>query len=115
LAKNSQEAYRWAVEDFIRWYESKPGRPPPSKALVQDYRAFLVEQLKVAPSSVNVRLAAIHKLESEAADNGLPRSEPGVGNWPDSDLSVILDSRAESAYRLRAHGKALRSRDAYPT
>ena len=40
------------------------------KALVQRYRAFL-EEKGLAPSSINVRLAALRKLAMEAADNGL--------------------------------------------
>ena len=41
-----------------------------AKALIQRYRAFL-EEKGLAPSSINVRLAALRKLATEAADNGL--------------------------------------------
>ena len=63
--------------------------------MVQQYRAAL-EQKGLAPSSINLRLAAIRKLASEAADNGLLGAEQAsaiarvkgarrrgvrVGNW----------------------------------
>jgi len=67
---HSRRAYERAIEDFMAWYEARPGRPPLSKALVQEYRVGL-EQAKFAPSTINIRLAAIRKLATEAADNGL--------------------------------------------
>jgi len=35
-SEHSRRAYRRALEDFIAWYQAQPGRPPLSKALVQD-------------------------------------------------------------------------------
>jgi integrase len=67
---HSRRAYERAIEDFMAWYEARPGRPPLSKALVQDYRVAL-EHAKLAPSTINIRLAVIRKLATEAADNGL--------------------------------------------
>jgi site-specific recombinase XerD len=67
---HSRRAYTRAVEDFIRWWEAKPDRPALSKALVQEYRGLLAES-GMASSTINVRLAALRKLASEAADNGL--------------------------------------------
>ena len=75
---HSRRAYSRAVKDFIAWYASKPGRPPLSKALVQEYRAAL-ERANLAPSTINVRLAAIRKLATEAADNGLLAPELAAG------------------------------------
>src|SRR5437879_10565852 len=40
-SEHSRRAYRRALEDFIAWYQAQPGRPPLSKALVQDYRKTL--------------------------------------------------------------------------
>ncbi|WP_216326594.1 tyrosine-type recombinase/integrase [Deinococcus aestuarii] len=65
----TKKAYRRALTDFLAWWEEQ-GRPPLSKAVVGRYVAGLVES-GLAPSSVNVRLAAIRKLVREAADNGL--------------------------------------------
>jgi site-specific recombinase XerD len=67
---HSRRAYERAIEDFMAWYQERPGRPPLSKALVQDYRVAL-EHAKLAPSTINIRLAVIRKLSTEAADNGL--------------------------------------------
>jgi site-specific recombinase XerD len=94
-SEHSQRAYRRAIEKFIAWYQALPGRPPLSKALVQQYRAVLTEA-KLAPSTINVQLSAIRKLAAEAADNRLLDADlaagvakvkgvknPGVraGNW----------------------------------
>ena len=66
---HSRRAYAKALDDFLSWYLKVP-RGPLSKALVQNYRAEL-DRLGLASSTINVRLAAIRKLASEAADNGL--------------------------------------------
>jgi len=74
-SEHSQRAYRRSVEDFIASYQAQPGRPPLSKALVQEYRKTLTAA-KLAPSTINVRLSAIRKLAAEAADNRL--LDPGL-------------------------------------
>lgn len=66
---HSRRAYARALDDFLSWYFDKP-RGLLSKAVVQAYRAEL-DRLGLASSTINVRLAAIRKLASEAADNGL--------------------------------------------
>jgi site-specific recombinase XerD len=43
---------------------------PFSKKVVQEYQAEL-QRRGLSPSSINVQLAALRKLASEAADNGL--------------------------------------------
>jgi hypothetical protein len=50
---------------------------PFGKALVQRYRSWL-EEKGLAPSSINVQLAALRKLATEAADNGL--HDPAVAS-----------------------------------
>jgi hypothetical protein len=62
---------------LFAWYRAE-SRPPFSKAVVQQYRAHLEAQ-NLAPSTINVRLAAVRKLGSEAADNGLLVPELAVG------------------------------------
>jgi integrase/recombinase XerD len=74
---HSKRAYHKALSDFLNWWVALPVRPPLSKALVQDYTGVLRQRL--APSSINVRLAAIRKLASEAADNGLLAPELAAG------------------------------------
>jgi site-specific recombinase XerD len=68
-SRHSKRSYSRAVEDFVVWYMSAP-RAPLSKAAVQEYRATL-DTAGLSASSINVRLAAIRKLATEAADNGL--------------------------------------------
>jgi site-specific recombinase XerD len=67
---HSRRAYGRALDEFLAWSEGGPF----TRALVQQYRATL-EQKGLAPSSINLRLAAIRKLASEAADNGLLAAE----------------------------------------
>jgi integrase len=66
---HSRRAYGKAIDDFLAWYAAAP-RGPFSKALLQEYRSQL-ETRGLAPSTINVRLAALRKLAAEAADNGL--------------------------------------------
>ncbi len=74
---HSRRAYGFALDDFFAWYRAER-RPPFSKAVVQEYRADLEGQ-ELAPSTINVRLAAVRKLAAEAADNGLLALELAAG------------------------------------
>ena len=67
---HSKRAYARALEDFAQWAKKAGQGTAFGKALIQRYRAFL-EEKGLAPSSINVRLAALRKLAMEAADNGL--------------------------------------------
>ena len=51
---------------------------PFSRAVVQQYRAALELEHR-SPSTINVQLAALRKLASEAADNGLLAPELAAG------------------------------------
>jgi len=68
-SQHSRRAYGKALADFLQWHSSQ-GRPALSKALVQAYKVKL-EADKLAPSTINLRLAAIRKLAAEASDNAL--------------------------------------------
>jgi site-specific recombinase XerD len=68
-SRHSKRAYARALEDFLTWYAAEE-RPPLSRAVVQQYRSRL-EASGLSPASVNLRLSAIRKLASEAAENGL--------------------------------------------
>ena len=73
----SKALYGHAVDDFLGWYTAtRPG--PLSKAVVNAWRVEL-ERRGLAASSINVRLAAIRKLASEATDNGLLAPEVAAG------------------------------------
>jgi hypothetical protein len=68
-AASSQESYAHAIDEFIGWYCSEP-RLAFNRTVVLRYR-FYLEQKNLAPSTINVRLAAVRRLAHEAADTGL--------------------------------------------
>lgn len=68
-SEHSRRAYENALAGFLAWH-AEQGCPPLNKALVQAYKAHLQAQ-GLAPSTVNLRLCAVHKLATEAADNAL--------------------------------------------
>jgi hypothetical protein len=70
-AASSQESYGHAIDEFIGWYCSEP-RLAFNRTVVLRYRFFL-EQKNLAPSTINVRLAAVRRLAYEASDTGLRR------------------------------------------
>src|SRR5437879_13359336 len=102
-AASSQESYGHAIDEFIGWYCSEP-RLAFNRSVVLRYRFFL-EQKNLAPSTINVRLAAVRRLAHEAADTGLlsPELAAGIGrvkgakrlgvrigNWMTVDQSKTL-------------------------
>ncbi len=78
-AASSQESYGHAIDEFIGWYCSEP-RLAFNRSVVLRYRFFL-EKKNLAPSTLNVRLAAVRRLAFEAADTGLlsPELAAGIG------------------------------------
>src|SRR5437763_1267973 len=78
-AASSQESYGHAIDEFTGWYCSEP-RLAFNRSVVLRYRFFL-EQKNLAPSTINVRLAAVRRLAHEAADTGLlsPELAAGIG------------------------------------
>src|ERR1700688_3445617 len=99
-AASSQESYGHAIDEFIGWYCSEP-RLAFNRSVVLRYRFFL-EQKKLAPSTINVRLAAVRRLAYEASDTrllspDLPRGSRRfkrtkllgvrIGNWLTVDQS----------------------------
>jgi integrase len=114
-AASSQESYGHAIDEFTGWYCSEP-RLAFNRAVVLRDRFFL-EQKQLAPSTINVRLAAVRRLAYEAADAGLlsPELAAGirrvkgarrlgkrVGNWLTLDQArslVRLDPEGELALR----------------
>src|SRR2546423_14424585 len=102
-AASSQESYEHAIDEFIGWYCSEP-RLSFNRTVVLRYRFFL-EQKNLAPSTINVLLAAVRRLAYEAADTGLlsPELAAGIrrvkgakrlgariGNWLTVDQSKTL-------------------------
>src|SRR5437016_393090 len=102
-APSSQVSYGHAIDEFIGWYCSEP-RLSFNRVVVLRYRFFL-EQKNLAPSTINVRLAAVRRLAYEASDTGLlsPELAAGIrrvkgakrlgvriGNWLTVDQSRTL-------------------------
>src|SRR5258708_21425854 len=75
-AASSQESYGHAIDEFIGWYCSEP-RLAFNRTVVR-YRFFL-EQKNLAPSTINVRLAAVRRLAYEASDTGLLSPDLAAG------------------------------------
>ena len=76
-AASSQESYGHAIDEFIGWYCSEP-RLAFNRTVVLRYR-FSLEQKNLAPSTINVRLAAVRRLAYEASDCGLLSPELAAG------------------------------------
>jgi hypothetical protein len=65
----SKRLYALAINDFIAWYCSEP-RLAFGRTVVLRYR-YELEARRLAPATINLRLAAVRRLAYEAADNGL--------------------------------------------
>jgi len=76
-SSDSRRSYRFAIDDFVTWYCSEP-RLAFSKTVVLRYRLEL-EGRHLAPSTIDLRLAAVRRLTYEAADTGLLRPELAAG------------------------------------
>jgi site-specific recombinase XerD len=75
---HTKRAYRDALLGFFTWYQTSATQGF-SRATVQRYRCSL-EDRHLSPSAVKVRLAAVRRLASEMADQGLldPYSAAGI-------------------------------------
>src|ERR1700734_2645846 len=74
---NSRRSYEHAIRDFTDWYCSEP-RLAFNKTVVTRYRIAL-EQRRYAPSTINLRLAAVRRLAYEATDCGLLSPDLAAG------------------------------------
>jgi site-specific recombinase XerD len=74
---NSRRSYEHAIRDFIEWYCSEP-RLAFNKTVVTRDRIAL-EQRMYAPSTINLRLAAVRRLAYEASDCGLLSPDLAAG------------------------------------
>ena len=73
----SKRTYGAAIEDFITWYCSEP-RLAFGRTIVLRYRCEL-EARRLAPATINLRLAAVRRLAYEASDNGLLNPDLAAG------------------------------------
>ncbi len=74
---NSRRSYEHAIRDFVEWYCSEP-RLAFNKTVLTRYRIAL-EQRSYAPSTINLRLAAVRRLAYEASDCGLLSPDLAAG------------------------------------
>jgi integrase len=88
---HTKRVYRDAVVSFLSWYRDT-GESGFSKAAVHRYRCAL-EQRNLAPATIKLQLAAVRRLASEMADDGL--LDPVVA-------SAIKSVRGPSRRGLRA-------------
>jgi integrase len=73
----SKRTYGAAIEDFITWYCSEP-RLVLGRTVVLRYR-YELEARRLAPATINLRLAAVRRLAYEASDNGLLNPDLAAG------------------------------------
>jgi site-specific recombinase XerD len=112
-ALSSRRSYDHAIRDFTDWYCSEP-RLAFNRTVVTRYRIAL-EQRRYAPSTINLRLAAVRRLAYEASDCGLlsPDLAAGIrrvkgakrlgirlGNWLSAEQGKRLIS-APTGFQLR--------------
>jgi integrase len=76
-SKSGQRTYDRAITDFVDWYCSEP-RLAFNRTVVLRYRIYL-EQKLYAPTTINLRLAAVRRIAYEAADSGLLNPELAAG------------------------------------
>jgi hypothetical protein len=76
-SKSGQRTHDRAINDFVEWYCSEP-RLAFNRTVVLRYRIYL-EQKQYAPTTINLRLAAVRQVAYEAADSGLLSPELVAG------------------------------------
>src|SRR5437588_13085147 len=117
-SKSGQRTYDHAITEFVEWYCSEP-RLAFNRTVVLRYRISL-EQRQYAPSTINLRLAAVRRIAYEAADSGLlsPELAAGIrrvkgvrrlgvrlGNWltPEQGRRLLESATPSTARGLRDH------------
>jgi len=76
-SESGQRTYDHAITEFVDWYCSEP-RLAFNRTVVLRYRIYL-EQKQYAPTTINLRLAAVRRVAFEAADSGLLSPELAAG------------------------------------
>jgi integrase/recombinase XerD len=60
LAENTQQSYLQQVSSFARYFDCSPDKMGPEK--VREYQVHLVEDCKLAPSSISIAVSALRFL-----------------------------------------------------
>jgi site-specific recombinase XerD len=76
---DARRGYGHAIDEFIEWYCSEP-RLSFNRAVVVRYRMHL-EQRKLAPGTINLRLGAVRRLAYEGVEHGLLSPDLAAGVW----------------------------------
>lgn len=76
-SQSAKRSYDHAIREFIDWYCSEP-RLAFNRTVVTRYRISL-EDRRFAPSTINLRLAAVRRLAYEASDCGLLSPDLAAG------------------------------------
>jgi hypothetical protein len=105
-SKRGQRTYAHAITEFVEWYCSEP-RLAFNRTVVLRYRISL-EERQYAPSTINLRLAAVRRIAYEAADSGLLSPELAAGirrvkgvDWVSGLATGLLPSRERSCWTLQ--------------
>lgn len=105
---DARRGYRHAIDEFIEWYCSEP-RLSFNRAVVIRYRMYL-EQRKLAPDTINLRLGAVRQLAYEGAERGyqaliwppVSGMYMGLRNWGCGSEIGSPQNRPRSSGRLLA-------------
>ncbi len=87
---HSRRAYRRALGEFFAWYPSNASGEGFTRAVLGRYRSHLIER-GLSAASVNLALAALRKLASEAAARGglSPLTAAGIRGVPGARSSGV--------------------------
>ena len=87
---HSRRAYRRALGEFFAWYPSNASGEGFTRAVLGRYRSHLIER-GLSAASVNLALAALRKLASEAAAHGglSPLTAAGIRGVPGARRSGV--------------------------
>ena len=87
---HSRRAYGRALEEFFGWYASNASGEGFTRATLQRYRSHLLER-NLSAASINLAMAALRKLASEAAANGglSPLAAAGIRGVPGARRSGV--------------------------
>lgn len=101
-SQHSKRAYQKHLTDFLNWH-TQQGQPGLTKAVVNEYKAYLQNEDKSA-SVINQALSAIRKLVREAADNGAidPVHAQGIANVKGIKFENLPAGRSLSQGELSA-------------
>ncbi len=105
-SKSGQRTYDRAITDFVEWYCSEP-RLAFNRSVVLRYRICL-EQKQYAPTTINLRLAAVRRVAYEAGigrhmatrddpSPGTPVSGPRFGSKSESTIRPSVYRRGQTS------------------